>query len=153
MDIRNIFQRIKTKLLYKFVVDYREKKNPKHAIQRQNLLKGKSFTVLSNNCWGAHVYRFFSLPYLTPTIGLYFFPEDYLKFIKDYKKYLSLELIFIPWEKSKYANILKERKQTNVPIGLLDDIEIVFLHYKTADEAYEKWNRRLARINWNHILT
>lgn len=59
---------------------------------------------------------------------------------------------FIPWEKSKYANILKERKQTIVPIGLLDHIEIVFLHYKTADEAYEKWNRRLARINWDHIL-
>ena len=40
----------------------------------------------------------------------------------------------------------------NVPIGVLDDVEIVFLHYKTENEAKQKWERRCKRINWDHIL-
>ena len=30
-------------------------------------------------------------------------------------------------------------------------MEIVFLHYKSEEEAYEKWNRRKARINWDNL--
>ena len=152
MDILTHFRKIRYQVLYHLIVNQREKSNSKYADQRQSLLIGKSFTILSNNCWGGHVYRYFSLPYLTPTIGLYFYPDDYLKFIGDYKKYLAAELTFIPWQESKHADSLRERNQTNVPIGKLDDVEIVFLHYKSESEAYEKWNRRVARINWDHIL-
>jgi uncharacterized protein HI_1244 len=28
----------------------------------------------------------------------------------------------------------------------------VFLHYKSEQEAYEKWNRRKARINWDNLI-
>ena len=41
--------------------------------------------------------------------------------------------------------------QENVPIGLIDDVEVVFLHYKTFEEAVEKWNRRKSRINWDNL--
>lgn len=39
------------------------------------------------------------------------------------------------------------------PIGLLgDDIEIHFLHYHSEQEAREKWERRVVRINWDRLF-
>lgn len=29
---------------------------------------------------------------------------------------------------------------------------MIFLHYKSEDEAYEKWNRRKQRIVWDNIF-
>lgn len=36
--------------------------------------------------------------------------------------------------------------------GLLDDVEIIFLHYHSEDEAKRKWDRRTKRIHWNNIF-
>ena len=113
--------------------------------------KGKNFTVISNNCWAGRLYQYLDMPYLSPTAGLYFFADDYLKFIDNLRYYLSLELEFISVEESKYCDILKERNHI-VPIGRLDDVEIVFLHYKTKEEAKEKWERRKKRVNYDSIL-
>ena len=44
------------------------------------------------------------------------------------------------------------KNQLEVPIGRLDDVEIVFLHYKTKEEAIEKWNRRLNRVNYDNLI-
>lgn len=119
---------------------------------RRCLINNIDFTIISNNCWAGYVYRYFGLEYKTPTIGTYFFADDYIKFIKDLKHYISCDIIIIPAEKSKYYNYLKKNNQRNVPIGKLDDIEIVFLHYNTPQEAKEKWNRRKERINWDNII-
>ncbi|MCI5537988.1 MAG: DUF1919 domain-containing protein, partial [Oscillospiraceae bacterium] len=48
--------------------------------------------------------------------------------------------------------LLKERNQLSVPVALLDDVEIIFLHYKTPEEAAEKWYRRAARVNYDNII-
>ena len=53
----------------------------------------------------------------------------------------------------KNPNILEiEKFQHHCPIGILDDIEVIFLHYKSEDEAYQKWNRRKERIVWDNIF-
>ena len=44
------------------------------------------------------------------------------------------------------------KQQENVPIGLLEDIEIMFLHYHSCDEAKEKWDRRIKRINRENLI-
>ena len=121
---------------------------------RRHKLLNQNFTIISNNCWAGHVYRFFGLPYQTPTIGLYFFSEDYLKFVFNLKYYLSQDLVFISYKNSKYRRILEERGGENIrcPIGVLGDIEIIFLHYKSCQEASEKWNRRKERIIWDNIF-
>ena len=62
-----------------------------------------------------------------------------------------VKLQFISVDKSKHKDNLIERN-TKCPIGVLDDIEVVFLHYKSEQEALEKWNRRSKRINWNNIV-
>lgn len=114
-------------------------------------IKNRDFTIISNNCWAGRCYQYLGMPYLSPTVGLYFFAEDYLKFVSDLRYYLSLDLEFISAERSRYFEILKERDHIKVPVGKLDDLEIVFLHYKSESEAREKWNRRKRRINYNNI--
>lgn len=48
--------------------------------------------------------------------------------------------------------MLIRQDRNKCPIGVLDDIEIYFLHYKTEKEAFEKWNRRKSRIHWDNIF-
>ena len=115
-------------------------------------IKSRDFTVISNNCWAGKLYQYLDMPYLSPTVGLYFFADDYLKFVKNLKYYMSLELGFISASESKYCNVLTNRNQFDRIIGTLDDVEIVFLHYKSREEAIEKWNRRKKRINWDKIV-
>ncbi len=115
-------------------------------------IKSRDFTIISNNCWAGRVYQYLDMPYLSPTAGLYFFAPDYIKFVTDLKKYLDKPLEFINPEESKYFEELRNRKQTDKPIGILDDVEIVFLHYKSQEEALEKWNRRKERVNFDNII-
>ena len=118
---------------------------------KKKMLQNKDFTIISNNCWGGIIYRDFNLPYNSPTVGLFFMAEDYIKFIYNLKSYINEDLNFISLEDSKYKNFLKKLNYSN-PIGKIKDIEIMFLHYTSEEEAKEKWNRRKKRINWNNII-
>jgi len=116
-------------------------------------VKDKEFTIFSNNCWGGHVYRYFHLPYLSPTVGLYFYASEYVRFASNIRYYCQASLDFIEPEMSKYYDMLKEQHNTYAPIGVLGgDVEVVFLHYKSQEEAYTKWTRRCERINWDNII-
>lgn len=108
--------------------------------------KNKTFSIISNNCWGGGIYQELKVPYYTPTIGLFFYPNDYIKFLTNLKHYCTdAELSFTKSSKHKLHT-------GQYPIGLLDgEIEIHFLHYKNEDEAREKWNRRKKRINWDNL--
>ena len=110
------------------------------------------FTVISNNCWAGSVYRWLNLPYMTPTAGLYFFAEDYVKFLSNLRYYCSIEVQELDLKDSNYKDIIEKKGQQNVPLGKLDDIEIVFLHYPTFAEAKEKWERRCKRICWENLI-
>lgn len=118
----------------------------------RRLIKNRDFTLISNNCWGGHAYRYFGRNYTSPTVGLYFSSKDYLKFVYNLRYYLSLDLKFIPLEGSRFEETVKKSGKKNVPIGVLDDVYIVFLHYKTEEEAYKKWNRRKERVNFDNII-
>ena len=85
---------------------------------------------------------------MSPTIGLYFYAEDYVKFCSKLEYYLEQELKFIDASESSHTEDVKKKK---CPIGKLDDIEIVFLHYKSEEEAFQKWERRKERINMKNI--
>ena len=139
-------------IINKIRVEIREKTNLKFGKSRRNKLHNTNFTIISNNCWGGQVYRYFQLSYSSPTVGCYFFADEYIRFISNLKKYIDTELTFIDYKESKYKDKLEARHQEKYPIGVLDDVEIVFLHYKTREEAYEKWNRRKARIYWDNII-
>ncbi|MGY8915332.1 MAG: DUF1919 domain-containing protein [Flavobacteriales bacterium] len=102
-------------------------------------LKNKDFVIISRNCWGGQIYQWLKLPYNTPFVGLFIYTPCYIKILKNFEHYMSLELGFI--EESKYSEY-----PTNYPIGVLDDVEIHFKHYADEAEARDKWNRRKERM-------
>lgn len=103
-------------------------------------LQGAPFAIISNNCWGYELYHSTHREYNTPFIGLFLFPECYLKLLENFDGIINSELKFST--QSKYFTTKK-----NYPIGVLDNsIEIHFLHYKNEEEALEKWTRRCKRL-------
>lgn len=103
---------------------------------RRALVGSRRFTIVSNNCWGAHAYQLLGAPYQTPFIGLFLYPDDYLKLLSRFPDVLERPLAF-------RTGIAAEA----YPIAILDgDIEIHFLHYRNVDEAAEKWRRRTSRM-------
>ena len=149
---KNSMMALYGKIKFKFL----EKMEPKYCKKyRKKKLVSKNFSIVSNNCYAGWVYRYFDLPYETPTVGLFIMPGDYVKLIYNLKHYfLESTLTFISPSNSKYKSeiSLKDSRFGNYPIGLLDDIEIHFLHYKTEEEALSKWIRRLKRFNWDNII-
>ena len=122
------------------------------ARKRKEKLMIKKPTIISNNCYAGIIYEYLGIPFYSPTIGLYFFAKDYIKFIKNLKHYINSKLIFIKPNESKYYDELVKKSHDNSIVGKIDDVEIIFLHYKTEKEALEKWNKRCKRINWDCIL-
>lgn len=125
------------------------------ANRRQKRLNNTNFTIISNNCWGGMTYETYNLPKQSPTVGLFFMAEDYIKFISDLKGYLSEDLRFISPRDSKWRNAKEIKNDSHFgqyPIGKLGDIEIFFLHYESEEQAKEKWERRVERINWDKLL-
>ena len=142
--------------LTKIDINLREKINPFFApYRRKRIIPGnENFTIISNDCWAGHVYRYFGIPYNTPTIGTGFFADDYIKFVSSLEKYLNEELIMIDVHESKhYEDVLKGSSHfLKCPYARLGDIEVRFGHYNSADEAYNKWNRRRDRMNLDNLI-
>ncbi len=109
----------------------------------------KNFTIISRDCVGGIIYNQLKLKFLTPTINLFFTPDDFNQFclhLHDYLKGNLVEMID--------AN-------TNYPVGLLypstdgcycRPIRINFMHYKTFKDAATKWEERKSRINWDNLF-
>jgi uncharacterized protein (DUF1919 family) len=145
MSLRNNYNRV----LHKLVEDT----NPLLGIFRRKWGNiNPDFTIISNNCWAGSVYRWYHLPYLTPTAGLYFYADEYMRFLSNINYYLSLNPEPISLKESRHKESLIYKGQINVPLGRIDDVEIVFLHYPTFEVAREKWLRRTARINWENLI-
>lgn len=129
------------------------------ANYRKKQLKCTDFTIVSNNCWGGMIYESYNLPKESPTVGLFFMAEDYIEFLKDLKGYLYGTLSFIPASQSRWKDtpqISGDKRCGSYPVGVLSNgkktIEIFFLHYHSEQEAKEKWNRRIQRVNWDKLL-
>lgn len=126
---------------------------------RRKHLKSERFTIISNNCWGGMIYESYGLPKQSPTVGLFFFAEDYIRFLKHLKESLTAPLEFIRPEESHWKNqaqLREDKRFGKYPIGRLKNqggvIEIFFLHYNSEAEARVKWERRCKRVDYDHIL-
>lgn len=115
-------------------------------------LKNYDFSILSNNCWGGIIYRDRRIPYLSPTCGLFIYSKDYIRFLSRLDYYLKCDMKQISIKDSKYKMDLEKRCDDSLVIGVLDDVELIMLHYKTFKEAKEKWDRRKKRINYDNLL-
>ena len=128
-------------------------KRIKFAKFRRKKINKDHFTIISNNCWGGEVYESYNLIKQSPTVGLFFWASDYIKFISNIQYYINQPLEFFDPKESKYYDELKlTHSYGTYPVAKLDDVEIFFMHYSSESQVIEKWNRRIKRINWNHIL-
>ncbi len=117
-------------------------------------LKTTDFSIICNNCWGGLVYSYFGLPYKSPTIGLVIPPSDFNRFCSDVKRYSTIPLKQLFLEESNNKDLFTELEKIHGKLvyGIVDDVEICFLHYGTFDEANEKWQRRFKRVNFNKLI-
>lgn len=122
-------------------------------------LKNKDFTIICNNCFAGHYYDDFNMIYKTPTIGLVIPPKSFIKFISNLEYYLNIELKECKTIDLECYSMLKRKDPKSLlkPLdelicGKLNDVEIIFLHYKSFLDAKAKWERRLKRINYNNIV-
>jgi uncharacterized protein (DUF1919 family) len=115
------------------------------SIERSRL-NNKDFVLISNNCWGYELYNALGREYNTPFVGLFLFPECYIQFLENFETFINDEIKFTKTSKYKSGT-------SNYPIGMLcGKIEIHFLHYSSENEAFEKWNRRTARLRKAMLL-
>ncbi|UOQ51700.1 DUF1919 domain-containing protein [Hymenobacter cellulosivorans] len=116
-------------------------------------LKNKTFTIISNDCWGAEVYKHFNLPFNTPFIGLMLAAPCYLKLVSNPQYYLAQPLEFQAESRYESITALRARWPHYIPIATLGgEVEIQFLHYHSDEEARDKWTRRAQRIDWNNVF-
>lgn len=103
-------------------------------------LRNRNPSIIASNCNGEFIYYDMKLRFMSPTINLSFDMNDYVKLLENLEWYMDQNI-------EKY-----EDERFDYPTGMLGDIEIHFNHYKTFEEAVEKWEERKKRINWNNLF-
>lgn len=157
-EIKNILH---ANPLSKWLLDYHKQQVDKKLahlrapyIPRLEELIDNNTSIISSNCFAGRIMQDIGMQYNTPTLGLYFWSEDYIEFLQHLEFYLKeAKITFV--EKSKYPLGNERRSKWNhwYPIGLLNKkVEIHFLHYYTEKEAAEKWYRRATRVNMSKLL-
>lgn len=102
-------------------------------------LTGCEFVLVSNNCWGSTIYSTLKREYNTPFVGLFICPEDYLRLLKDFERYIESDILF-------ESGVSVDSEKGLYPVGVLGgDVSIHFLHYSSVEEARDKWTRRAIR--------
>ena len=122
-------------------------------------LKNRDFTLFSNDCWGAEVYKHFNRPFNTPFIGLMLSGPCYVRLLQQPQHYMALPLVFQSHSRYEAINTLRAGWKHWFPIatlggkdGIDEGVEIQFLHYHSEAEALDKWTRRVERINWENLF-
>ena len=114
-----------------------------------------SETIISNNCIAGNMLHDLGLRFNTPTINLQILPREYIKFCQNLRHYMETEVVeykhLSDAHKYDLINMFGHVPVNEFPYGLCDDILIVFQHYPTFQKAKEAWDRRKARVDYDHI--
>lgn len=108
---------------------------------RRKSLRCKNFTIISNTCIGGVISDAMKQKFTSPTINLYIRPRDFVKFCANLPHYLSLPLQEVPFQ-----------PEIGYPVAsIAGEIILYCKHYHTFEEVRDAWNRRAARIDWDHL--
>lgn len=130
---------------YERILNYRMFMVPCFCLEKFLEISKNPVTIFSNNCWGTFTYDSLSLPFTSPFINLYLVRDHYLRFLHDPKGYMDEPVRYV-------CEAFSPMMAHDYPVGAIGDVEIHFLHYKTFEEAVEKWETRKQRINWDNLL-
>lgn len=111
-------------------------------------------SLITNNCHGAVIYVEKRWRYDSPTISTQILPGDFVKFCGDLKKYLDAELV-------EYRELSEYHQREGYrfygtefgkwPMGIIDDVMVIFRHETNFAIAAEKWNRRKNRVDYDRV--
>jgi uncharacterized protein (DUF1919 family) len=103
-------------------------------------------SIVCNNCLGGFVYKDLGRQYETPFVGLFLYPDCFVRLATNFSQISLSDLQFVDASKYNMAN----RRRTvhgKYPIGILDGgIEIHFNHYESVEHARSIWMRRCRRV-------
>ncbi|HEX5126749.1 MAG TPA: DUF1919 domain-containing protein [Rhodocyclaceae bacterium] len=103
---------------------------------------GLGYSFIASNCIGGRFSQILGEQYLSPTVGLWFAPSDFLRFVEN----LHANLASDPVMDDKASAI------HGCPVGIINDIRIVFLHYPNFEVALQRWNARRKRVAADKIV-
>lgn len=139
--IKNFLKGIRDKILW-------QKRKKYIPVLKQIIPEDAS--IFSMNCFAGRIYQDLERKYNTPTAGLFFLPEDFVK-ISQNISLIKEEIEEVKTSKWKgWEEVVKSHG--SYPVGRIKgtDIEIHFLHYPSFEEAVDKWKRRTERFNFNN---
>lgn len=104
-------------------------------------LENSNFTILCPNCIGGVIYNRLGQRFDSPTVNLTINTSDFCNFLEHFDYYISQPMVDSGFNAHDipFGTI---KGYENIP-----DIDINFIHYKTFEEGYKKWNERKTRIN------
>lgn len=104
-------------------------------------------TILSDDCWGGHIYHYLYMQFYSPLINIKWREGEFVKFIQDPNYYLSQ-----PLEMERDGNI----RENVYPIASLGKagkkVMLELIHSAKFSDAEKLWNRRRERINYNNFF-
>jgi uncharacterized protein (DUF1919 family) len=111
-------------------------------------------SIISNNCFGGCIAKDYHMEFCSPTINLQILPEEFPKFCANVRHYMDAELVEyteLSDEHKTYCEHMFGYVPTEYPMGLIDDILVVFQHYESFAESKECWDKRKARVDFNDM--
>lgn len=104
-------------------------------------------SILCNDCLAGYIYRYLRLPYASPLIWTSIKPKDFLLLCEHPLDYLSNGIA-----KKNDPDLLLETPLIAELKYQNFSIKVNLRHYKTFEEAQEKFNRRLSRLNRENLF-
>ena len=87
-------------------------------------------SIICSNCLAGIVMHEYKMRFNTPTINLWIYPSDFIKFCNNLEEYLNCEIVEVKDSGKDY------------PVGRIKDINVHFLHYSNIKEAIKAWEKR-----------
>ena len=120
--------------------------------RRRTRLENHDFTIISNTCVGGVMTHNVGEQFRSPTVNLIIYEDQFLIFCRHLKEYSKCP-VERPTEKEA-----QQFEQFSYPIGILrgahaglPDINLLFVHYKSFEDAKKKWESRFTRVNYDDI--
>ena len=91
------------------------------------------------------MYHTLGMECLSPFKNLFIEDEDYIKLLQNLCDYLKIPLEFLRYGTDVHS-------KAKYPIMKLGDIAVHCNHDEKVEDALEKWNRRLQKINYDNLF-
>ena len=107
---------------------------------RKSQQQNKQMSLIASNCNGACILNDLGMQFQSPFVNLWIKPTDYVKMCENLRMYMEAPLTF------------EKTDEVDYPVGKLKDVYLYFQHYASEQEARTAWDRRVNRIDYNHLF-